>query len=203
MFQVEELGERVPANINCRNEKISITNIKGEIKKRDVKEYDKLWEQLNAKTSATDDHNTAEPLSSADKATSTTVKIVRTYEFAGKTVTEEKEVPRDSAEAKAHLDSIHFQSQQTEKALNSKSLDSSATKAEVDNGGMRKPMKRVSKLGAMQSNKTPKLNVLEKSRLDWAGFVDKEGISDDLKHFNKDGYVEKQEFLRRTEERRR
>jgi Bucentaur or craniofacial development len=34
--------------------------------------------------------------------------------------------------------------------------------------------------------------------LDWAGFVDKEGIQDDLKRHNKDGYIERQEFLRRT-----
>ena len=49
-----------------------------------------------------------------------------------------------------------------------------------------------------QSNKPQKLSVLEKSRLDWAGFVDKEGIVDDLKRYNQDGYVERQEFLKRT-----
>jgi hypothetical protein len=60
-------------------------------------------------------------------------------------------------------------------------------------------MKRKSNLEEMaKGNKPAKLNVLEKSRLDWAGFVDKEGIHDDLKRFNKDGYVERQEFLRRT-----
>jgi len=59
-------------------------------------------------------------------------------------------------------------------------------------------MKRKSKLEDMaKGNKAVKLNVLEKSRIDWAGFVDKEGIHDDLKRFNKDGYVERQEFLRR------
>ena len=63
----------------------------------------------------------------------------------------------------------------------------------------RRPMKRKSNLEAMtKSKKPPKLNVLEKSRLDWAGFVDKEGIKDDLKTYNKDGYIERQEFLKRT-----
>jgi hypothetical protein len=60
-------------------------------------------------------------------------------------------------------------------------------------------MKRKSNLEEMaKGNKAAKLNVLEKSRLDWAGFVDKEGIQDDLKQFNKDGYIERQEFLKRT-----
>lgn len=50
----------------------------------------------------------------------------------------------------------------------------------------------------------PKLNTLEKSRLDWAGFVDKEGIQDDLKKFNKGekGYLEQQAFLGRVAENR-
>jgi hypothetical protein len=64
----------------------------------------------------------------------------------------------------------------------------------------RRPMKRTSNLEAMAlGNKPAKMNVLEKSRLDWAGFVDQEGIHDDLKRFNKDGYVERQEFLKRTQ----
>lgn len=59
-------------------------------------------------------------------------------------------------------------------------------------------MKRKSNLEEMvKGNKPAKLNVLEKSRLDWAQFVDKEGIQDDLKQYNKDGYVERQEFLKR------
>jgi Bucentaur or craniofacial development len=60
-------------------------------------------------------------------------------------------------------------------------------------------MKRTSNLETLAKGSKPaKLSVLEKSRLDWAGFVDKEGIHDDLKNFNKDGYVERQEFLKRT-----
>jgi len=60
-------------------------------------------------------------------------------------------------------------------------------------------MKRKSNLEEMaKGNKPAKLNVLEKSRLDWAGFVDKEGIQDDLTRYNKDGYIERQEFLKRA-----
>ncbi|KAI8808204.1 bucentaur or craniofacial development-domain-containing protein [Cladochytrium replicatum] len=46
-----------------------------------------------------------------------------------------------------------------------------------------------------------KLNTLEKSKKDWAAFVSKEGIEDDLKQHNKDGYLEKVAFLQRTDER--
>lgn len=99
---------------------------------------------------------------------------------------EEKEVPRESAEAKAYLSSLHNPTTSTRAQQNAKPAS-------------RRPVKRTSKLEAMaQSGKPAKLNVLEKSRLDWAGFVDKEGIHDDLKRYNKDGYVERQEFLKRT-----
>jgi len=95
-------------------------------------------------------------------------------------------VPRDSAEAKAYLSSLH-------------NPDPSANTQQAAKSAVRRPVKRTSKLETMaQANKPAKLNVLEKSRLDWAGFVDKEGIHDDLKRYNKDGYVERQEFLKRT-----
>jgi len=50
--------------------------------------------------------------------------------------------------------------------------------------------------------KPAKMNTLEKSKLDWNAFVGKEGIEDELKHHNKDGYMEKVAFLQRTDERR-
>lgn len=75
-------------------------------------------------------------------------------------------------------------------------------------------------------SKPPKLNTLEKSKLDWnkcvrsrsfpfspllwaelelmrvRRFVTKEELSDDLTKARKDGYLEKQDFLQRTEDRR-
>jgi len=46
--------------------------------------------------------------------------------------------------------------------------------------------------------KKPKLNVIEKSKLDWNQYVRKEGIRDELTHHNKDGYLERKAFLERT-----
>jgi Bucentaur or craniofacial development len=77
-------------------------------------------------------------------------------------------------------------------------MSSSSNKAE-SKPALRRPVKRKSALEAIaKSTKPPKLSVLEKSKLDWAGFVDKEGIKDDLTQYNKDGYVERQEFLKRA-----
>jgi hypothetical protein len=58
--------------------------------------------------------------------------------------------------------------------------------------------------------KTQKLNVVDKSRMDWTGFVDKEGIADELDTHGKtkEAYLGRMEFLagveaRREEERKR
>jgi hypothetical protein len=155
-------------------------------------DLDTVWKQLNAKAEPVTAATTSEAVATVD-----TVKIKRTYEFAGQVVTyvgqnswlmysEEKEVPRDSAEANAYISSLHTSTTPNTTGQNAKPA-------------VRRAVKRTSKLEAMaQSGKPQKLNVLEKSRLDWAGFVDKEGIHDELKRHNKDGYVERQEFLKRT-----
>jgi hypothetical protein len=58
--------------------------------------------------------------------------------------------------------------------------------------------------------KAQKLNVVEKSRYDWVGYVDKEGIADELDEHGraKEAYLGRMEFLagveaRKEEERRR
>lgn len=49
-----------------------------------------------------------------------------------------------------------------------------------------------------------KLNVVDKSRHDWAGFVDKEGIAEELDEYgrSKQSYLSRQDFLNRTEQHR-
>ncbi|EOA85352.1 swr complex subunit [Exserohilum turcicum] len=60
-----------------------------------------------------------------------------------------------------------------------------------------------------KAEKTQKLNVVDKSRMDWTGFVDKEGIADELDTHGKtkEAYLGRMQFLagveaRREEERR-
>ncbi|KTW28956.1 hypothetical protein T552_01586 [Pneumocystis carinii B80] len=135
---------------------------------------DDIWDSMNKK----------EPSNKVDYGSYNTseekVKISRIYEFAGKVETEEKYVPKDSLEAKAHISSLN---------------DSKTTLPPL-----RKSTKRMSSL-EISNSKPVKLNTLEKSRLDWAKFVDKEGISDELKNASKDGYMDKQLFLQVAEER--
>ncbi|XP_059615972.1 craniofacial development protein 1 [Phlebotomus argentipes] len=51
--------------------------------------------------------------------------------------------------------------------------------------------------------KKPKMGTLEKSKLDWDRFKNTEGINEELATFNKgkDGYLERQDFLERTDYR--
>lgn len=54
-----------------------------------------------------------------------------------------------------------------------------------------------------QLGKKKKMSVLEKSQLDWKTFKNDEGIDEDLRTHNKgkDGYLERQDFLQRTDVR--
>jgi len=140
-------------------------------------DVDIIWKQLNEES---EKKPAKKPAVNLDE----TITIKRTYEFAGKIHSEEKVVLKDSEEARTYLDSL----QEPKTIQPSKRAP---------------PKKRQSAIEAVSAKKkAPKLNTLEKSKLDWAGFVDREGISSDLKQHNKDGYMEKQDFLRRTEERR-
>ena len=67
---------------------------------------------------------------------------------------------------------------------------------------IKRPKSSLSSLVSQYNIKEPKLNTLEKSKLDWRGYVDREGIKDDLKYKNKDGYMEKVAFLQRVDDRR-
>lgn len=81
-------------------------------------------------------------------------------------------------------------------------LDELATKTKAPVRYIRKKSNLDELAATYGVKKPPKLNTLEKSKLDWKNFVGKEGIEDELKHHNKDGYMEKVAFLQRTDERR-
>lgn len=151
------------------------------------------------------------------------IKIKRTYKFAGEVITEEKLVPKDSAEAKLYL------SQSKDKPVDDAEAEDAASK----NSGLklRRPLRKYSRFdpnppdaikkswekqptaAEADSNKQvkgPKLNTVEKSRLDWAEYVDQAGIKDELNVHSKakEGYLGRMEFLSRVdakqeEERRR
>ncbi|KAI1265105.1 bucentaur or craniofacial development-domain-containing protein [Xylariaceae sp. FL1019] len=137
------------------------------------------------------------------------IKIKRTYNFAGKVHTEEKLVPRDSAEAKLYVAS------QDPKLTDPESNDNLAKpkprkafrsifEPVFEGATQRDDLKLGLNLRLQlreQQAKTKKLNVVEKSRMDWAGFVDKEGIQDELELAgkSKESYTNRQDFLSRVE----
>lgn len=131
-----------------------------------------------------------------------TVTISRTYTFAGTTHTELKTVPRSSQEARTYLSNL---SATSSSAVTTPPVDPTLPPRRPP------PKKRASIFDAAAAARKPamaasaqKLNTLEKSRLDWAGFVDKEGISEELKkHTRGDkAYLDRQAFLGRVEENR-
>lgn len=165
-------------------------------------DIDDMWKNLQAQSkerlkqrygsSSPSPSQTPQPLVSNEK-----IKIKRRYEFAGETVTEEKWVDRESAEARAYLNSFKHKSNDQ---IETKDGDRPKEQRTNDGKKLRIKRKRAPLLeGIISGAIKPKFNTLEKSKLDFAQFVDKEGIDDELKQHNKNGYLEKQDFLSRVE----
>uniref|UniRef100_A0A803JTF9 Craniofacial development protein 1 n=1 Tax=Xenopus tropicalis TaxID=8364 RepID=A0A803JTF9_XENTR len=106
--------------------------------------------------------------------------ITTVYDFAGEEVRVTKEVDSSSKEAKA------FQKQQ-EKSQQEPSPISSKSSV-LEDSGLKRPGGMSSILGKLGSKKQ-KISTLEKSKLDWESFKEKEGISEELAIHNrgKDG----------------
>lgn len=143
------------------------------------------------------------------------VKIKRTYKFAGEWITEEKVVPKDSAEARAFLSS--GENVELADAEDVAAVDATHTL-------LRRPVRKISRfdpnpngmikkswerqpaveVSAGQDARGPKINTVEKSRLDWAQYVDQAGIQDELRVHSraKEGYMGRMDFLGRMEDRR-
>jgi hypothetical protein len=170
-------------------------------------DVDALWAAMNSpappRTPASEEKKEQKEQKVEEKKTETEnetgermVTIKHTYEFAGETITEEKVVPASSETARVYF--------------SSSASASPAPSAPEDGKPARRPppKKRASAFDAAAAARSKttaqpaKINTLEKSRLDWAGFVDKEGIGDDLKKWNKGdkGYLDRQAFLGRVEE---
>ncbi|XP_077510603.1 craniofacial development protein 1-like [Amblyomma americanum] len=115
------------------------------------------------------------------------VKITQLMDFAGETFKVEKEVSAGSKEARL------FAKQQGNVGAQALSPALTGKRQLGGAGGI---------LGHILAKKT-KMSTLEKSKLDWDQFKHEEGIAEELKSHNrgKGGYMEKQAFLQRTDER--
>lgn len=147
---------------------------------------------------------------STESDASNLVRIKRTYNFAGKVHTEEKLVPRDSAEAKLFFASQGDAPPLPDEQLPTKRAAKKAFRSAFEPLSDPLPQRADLNLGVaarMQAGRdaqAKKLNTVEKSRMDWAGFVDKEGIKDELELAgrSKDSYAAREDFLARSEARR-
>lgn len=136
-----------------------------------------------------------------------TVTILTSYSFAGKLVTKTKIVDANSAEARAYMNSTSSISTADTRPQENRShvivmRKIQGTDTEVP---LRIKLKRpsiVDKFLGSVGSKLQKLSTLEKSRLDWASFVDDSRIKDDLAIHNRGGYLEKQSFLDRIQSKR-
>ncbi|RAL05479.1 putative Swr1p complex component (Swc5) [Aspergillus ibericus CBS 121593] len=138
------------------------------------------------------------------------IKIKRTYKFAGEMITEEKLVPKDSAEAKLFLAGEND-------AKTVSATDADPAKEAIK---LRRPLRRpsrfdpnptgaikkswekapVTKTTGQENARGPKINTVEKSRLDWAAYVDQAGIKDELNEHSKakEGFLGRMDFLDRV-----
>lgn len=136
------------------------------------------------------------------------IRIETTYTFAGKIITESKLVDADSAEAKVYQNStdlINKSSSESMKGRRSFIPVIRTVPGETEPVALRIKLKRPSLIDKFLDtylNKKLKLSTLEKSRLDWASFVDKKQIQDELRVANKAGFLDKQDFLNRVEWKR-
>nr|AAW26647.1 SJCHGC01833 protein [Schistosoma japonicum] len=120
------------------------------------------------------------------------INVVKKYQFAGEEVEITQAVSR-TADTTRHPDSIRSQ--------NNTSTETKLLKPKAPSVGL-------GLSNALQNLKStisnlPKLSTLEKSRLDWKQYIQKESLEDDLKAHNKgkEGYLERQAFFNRASER--
>ena len=134
------------------------------------------------------------------------IRIQINYTFAGKLITESKLVDANSEEAKAYLNSTSSITSSSTNEIPNKRTEVKVMRQDPqtkETYELRIKLKRpslIDKFIALNgNNKKMKLSTLEKSRLDWASFIDKRKIGDELKRHNRGGYLDKQDFLNRVD----
>lgn len=171
-----QANEKRPAKRNSKQSKISDCSPLSAAE--DVKAYeDKAWDEF-LKSGSTEKSNSIEK-----------VNVVKKYQFAG----EEVEV---------------IQTVSNSNRTKGLSVLQNKTSSETNPLRPKAPHLGLGLSNALQNlkstiNSLPRLSTLEKSRLDWKQYVEKESLEDDLKAHNKgkEGYLERQAFFNRASER--
>ena len=129
------------------------------------------------------------------------VAVKKTYTFAGETVTSTELVPKSIAEA-SKLTLVRQKPSCTPLnyiAANRPLKFVSRFQPQIDLNS-----KDVSSVNVGTAEKGPKLNVVDKSKLDWYSYVEQEGLGDELKTAGKakTGYLDRTDFLGKVEARK-
>lgn len=136
-----------------------------------------------------------QPESTVGNHTPAMITIKRKYDFAGQTMEEERQVSASSAEAKLYI------AEQQRDVVGAKDH-----KPPVNRPKKRKTALDMTGLAVSTApgGVPKKLNTIEKSKLDWASHVDKEGIADELDEHSraKGGYLGRMDFLDRMTAKR-
>lgn len=161
------------------------------------------------KTTTTTSNGSSKQLEMTKPPKSTEQKkiVTEVFEFAGEKVEVQKEIIVDVGKTA----SANHQIPSTDSSV--KSNSNTATTAGHSAPGkaptipsLQKPRASAGGISSVlgQIGKKNKLSILQKSQLDWTGFKRNEGIDEDLQTHNKgrDGYLERQDFLQRTDLRR-
>lgn len=148
------------------------------------------------------------------------IMIKRTYNFAGKVHTEQKLVSRNSAEAKLWLTSQGAEPEPEQPQAEAEASPFAKPKRPTKRArkSVFEPVTEIPKrtdlhFGPRKESEVAlvdigkdakKMNTVDKSAMDWARFVDKEGIADELDAAGKSkgAYKARQEFLARVESKK-
>ncbi|XP_045191366.1 craniofacial development protein 1-like [Mercenaria mercenaria] len=122
-----------------------------------------------------------------------TITVTKVYDFAGEAVKVTKEIDVNSKEGKAELKKQ--QEKDTEPQTVEKPVKTTPLGVKRPGGGLGGVLEKI--------NKKPKMGTLEKSKIDWEEFKEKEGIHEELKIHNrgKQSYIERMNFLQRTDQK--
>ncbi|XP_078256484.1 craniofacial development protein 1 [Rhinoraja longicauda] len=125
------------------------------------------------------------------------ITITKVFDFAGEEVKVTKEVDASSKEAKMFLQKQN----DTDEECSSATPEAVATGAPT--GSRIKRQSGLSNVLGKIVGKKQKMSTLEKSKIDWEAFKEKEGIGDELAIHNrgKEGYIERKAFLNRVDHR--
>mmetsp|Transcript_37238 Transcript_37238/g.60306 ORF Transcript_37238/g.60306 Transcript_37238/m.60306 type:complete len:279 (+) Transcript_37238:88-924(+) len=145
--------------------------------------------------------------SSGAAVTPQKVAITETVEFAGEKIQRTRMVNANSKEAQSvqNVESMRSPLVSASQVSARKTSTSGSAGLGASTPGRPTPLKAnggssLDKLVAGLSQKKT-ISTLEKSRMDWSSFKSNEGIEDELKQYTKNGYLDKQDFLKRTEYR--